>query len=102
MGPFLAIFWTLFLAFLSPFHVEGSDLLVREMAQKWSKNGSKVANFRGVQKWPFWENRDFIICLRAIFSVFVTFFVSILAILQYFAQVATCGFWPKFGGFRIN
>ena len=33
------IFWTLFLSFLTPFHVEGSYLVVREMAQKWAKNG---------------------------------------------------------------
>jgi hypothetical protein len=46
-GKKWAIFWTLFLSFLTPFHVEGSYLVVREMAQKWAKNGVKNGSFWG-------------------------------------------------------
>ena len=74
VGQFLAIFWTLFLAFLSPFHVEGSDLLVREMAQEWSKNGSKWPILGVSKNGHFGKTRKFDSRLSTFFFHFCHFF----------------------------
>ena len=75
------------------------NLAAQKVVQKWSKNGSKngskMGHFRGSKNDKNGKNRfsagsaD-----RWVASVFLSRF---LVILPYFAQVATCGFWPKIG-----
>ena len=99
MGHFLDPFFVIFDPFSRWRVIFSGSRNGSEVGQKWGQKWVILGYPRGVQKWPFWENWDFIICLRAILSIFVTFFVSNLAILQYFAQVATWGFWPKIDQF---
>ena len=95
MGHFLDPF----LSFLTPFHVEGSYLVVRGMAQKWAKKWSKMGHFGvppgGSKNGHSGKTQDLMVPDIPFLSFFVTFFVSNLVILPYFPQVATCGFWPK-------
>ena len=75
----------------------------QKVVKKWSKNGSKMGHFGvppgGSKNGHSGKTQDLMVPHIPFLSFFVTFFVSNLAILPYFAQVATCGFWPKFGGF---
>ena len=72
---------------------------LKKWSKKWSKNGSKMGHFGvppgGSKMTKTGKPGNLYVADIPFLSSFVTFFGHFLVILQYFAQVATCGFWPK-------